>query len=167
MRDTKSDYCGTARPTQRSTKELLPWSSYSFTCRRRPASSSRTGKEMKGFLNRACASVLVLRPPWVTVKNTLPSLCVPVDSQPSKVTSWSMQESGWSRWKELRITLSLVVGRWFENCFNKMYQEIWNWLLGKLSESQLWNTQWEKATTSTPFQGSGEKIPWKKGSPSA
>ena len=44
-----------------------------FTCRKRPASSSRTGREMEGVLNRACASMSVLPPPRITVKNMLPS----------------------------------------------------------------------------------------------
>ena len=42
-----------------------------FTCRKRPASSSRTGREMEGVLNRACASMSVLPPPRITVKNML------------------------------------------------------------------------------------------------
>lgn len=84
------------------------------------------------FLNGMCFQCSCPSASLVTVKKRVPTCCI---HGGSPVTSWLMQESGWSRWEELRITLSLVVERKSETG-----------LLGQSSEPQLWN--WECATTS-------------------
>lgn len=126
VRDTESNYCGTARPTRRNA-----WS----CCCDLPAPLPVGGQPRAGieeFLNGTCFQCSCPSASLVTVKKCVPTCCI---HGGSPVTSWLMQESGWSRWEELRITLSLVVERKSETG-----------LLGQSSEPQLWN--WECATTS-------------------